>query len=289
MILVKIPLLLSIEKNSFCYIKPIVKQMSKLLFIGLMFLTLISFAQDKGVIILEGHYQGVDLYVQNPYGSSGVGFCAYKVTINDNVTTDQVESSAFIIDFTTQGLKVGDEVTVKIFHKTDCQPKVLNPEVLRPKSTFETKSIEVTDKQVLKWVTTGEQGKLTFQVEQYRWNRYIKIGEVEGEGTASENSYEFKITPTSGENKFRVVQVDYTGKKRMSPKAAYQSSTDKISLVSAKSKTLDFSGETLFEVYDTYGNLVKKGFGKNPNVENLQKGLYYVNYDAQTGVVWNKK
>lgn len=263
--------------------------MSKLLFIGLMFLTLISFAQDKGVIILEGHYQGVDLYVQNPYGSSGVGFCAYKVTINDNVTTDQVESSAFIIDFTTQGLKVGDAVIVKIFHKTDCQPKVLNPEVLRPKSTFETKSIKVNDSQVLKWVTTGEQGKLTFQVEQYRWNRYIKIGEVEGDGTASENSYEFKITPTSGENKFRVVQVDYTGKKRMSPKATYQSSTDKIDLVSAKSKTLDFSGETLFEVYDTYGNLVKKGFGKNPNVENLQKGLYYVNFDSKTGEIWNKK
>lgn len=263
--------------------------MNKLLFIGFMFIATFSFSQDKGVIILEGHYQGVDLYVQNPYGSSGVGFCAYKVTINDNVTTDQVESSAFIIDFTTQGLKVGQPVTVKVFHKTDCQPKVLNPEVLRPKSTFETKKISVGDDQILKWITTGEQGKLTYQVEQYRWNRYVKVGEVEGKGTSSENSYEFKITPTSGENKFRVVQIDYTGKKRMSPKTTYKSSSNSIGLVSAKSKTLDFTGETLFEIYDTYGNLVKKGFGKNPNVDNLQKGLYYVNYDSKTGEVWNKR
>lgn len=263
--------------------------MTKILFIGLMFISLLSFAQDKGVIILEGHYQGVDLYVQNPYASSGVGFCTYKVTINDNVTTDQVESSAFIIDFTTQGLKVGDPIVVKIYHKNDCQPKVLNPEVLRPKSTFETKSIKVGNDKVLKWTTTGEQGKLTFEVQQYRWNRYISVGEVEGKGTATENSYEFKITPTSGENKFRVIQVDYTGKKRMSPKASFQSSSEVIKLVSPKSKTLDFTGETLFEVYDTYGNLVKKGFGKNPNVENLQKGLYYVNYDSKTGDVWNKK
>ena len=263
--------------------------MNRFLFIGLLFLTLISVAQDKGVIVLEGHYQGVDLYVQNPYGSSGVGFCAYKVTINDNVTTDQVESSAFIIDFTTQGLKVGDPVVVKIFHKTDCQPKVLNPEVLRPKSTFETKSIKVGDDQVLRWTTTGEQGKLTYNIEQYRWNKYVKVGEVEGKGTSGENKYEFKITPTSGENKFRVVQIDYTGKKRMSPKATYESKTKPIDLVASKSKTLDFTGETMFEVWDTYGNLVKKGFGKNPNVDNLKKGLYYVNFDNKTGVVWNKK
>ena len=53
--------------------------------------------------------------------------------------------------------------------------------------------------------------------------------------------------------------------------------------------TLDFSSETLYEIYDTYGNLVKKGFGQSISVENLNKGLFYVNYDSKTGEVVNKK
>ena len=52
---------------------------------------------------------------------------------------------------------------------------------------------------------------------------------------------------------------------------------------------LEFSSETLYEIYDTYGKLDKKGFGKSISVENLNKGLFYVNYDSKTGEVVNKK
>ena len=39
-----------------------------------------------GVIILEGNYQGKNLYVQNPFSSIGVGFCVSEVLINGNIT-----------------------------------------------------------------------------------------------------------------------------------------------------------------------------------------------------------
>ena len=45
-----------------------------------------GFAQG-GVIILEGNYQGKNLYVQNPFGSGGVGFCVTEVLVNGNITT----------------------------------------------------------------------------------------------------------------------------------------------------------------------------------------------------------
>ena len=168
---------------------------------------------------------------------------------------------------------------------------VLNPEVLRPRSTFETLSITVGDDQVLKWKTSNEQGKLTYVVEQYRWSKWVKAGEVDGVGDSGDQSYDFKITPHSGENKFRVKQVDYTGKPRFSISARY---TDPnlagISIANPKVKNnLEFSNETLYEIYDTYGNLVKKGFGKAIDIVNLKKGLYYVNYDSSTGDVINKK
>src|ERR1700745_1336106 len=95
----------------------------------------LAFGQG-GVIILEGNYQGKNLYIQNPFGNGGVGFCVTEVLVNGNVTVDETQSSAFEIDFKPHNLKIGDKIEVKIKHKTDCKPKVLNPEVLKPKSTF---------------------------------------------------------------------------------------------------------------------------------------------------------
>ena len=144
-------------------------------------LTAVSFSQGNETnIVLDGHYQGKNLYVQNPFSGSGVGFCVIAVYVNEDVTTDQVNSSAFEIDFSNTDLKTGDPVSVKILHKLDCNPKVLNPEVLRPKSTFENESITIENNQVLKWNTTNEQGELTYIVEQYRWNKWVKVGEVDG-------------------------------------------------------------------------------------------------------------
>ena len=90
-----------------------------------------------GNIVLEGNYQGKNLYIKNPYAGTGVGFCVFEVTVNGSVTTDEWNSSAFEIDLSIHDLDLGDQVVVVIKHKDDCPtPKVLNPEVLNPKSTF---------------------------------------------------------------------------------------------------------------------------------------------------------
>lgn len=248
-----------------------------------------GFAQNEASIVHEGHYQGKNLYVQNPFAGSGVGFCVIKVTVNGDVTTDQISSSAFEIDFGNLNLQLGDPVVVKIVHKTDCLPKVLNPEVLKPKSTFETTSIAVEGGKTLKWSTTKEQGKLTYIVEQYRWNKWIKVGEVDGAGTPGTNNYEFQVELHSGTNKFRVKQIDYSGKPNISTAAKVESDAPKLELVSEKGKDVEFTGKTLYEIFDTYGNMVKKGYGQLINCDNLEKGLYYINYDNTTGDVWNKK
>lgn len=257
--------------------------MKKLSVLLLMALGLVSLgiAQSETSIILQGHYQGRNIYVQNPFGSSGVGFCVTKVTVNGDVTTDEIASSAFEIDFSNFQLTVGDPVEVEIFHKLDCSPKVINPQVLEPQSTFETISINIGSDEVLNWKTKGETGKLTFIVEQYRWNKWIKVGEVEGEGTPGEHEYKFKVTTHSGENKFRVKQVDYTGRPRMSPAATYSNTTmPEVTFYPKKVKTeITFSQKTLFEIFDSFGNIVKKGYGDKVDCGTLKKGLYYLNFD----------
>ncbi len=262
--------------------------MKKILF-ALIGLVVSNTGFSNGVIILEGNYQGKNLYVQNSFAASGVGFCVQEVKVNGNVTTDEITSSAFEIDFRNLQLKMGDRVEVRITHKDDCKPKILNPEVLKPKSTFETLSIAVDKDLILKWTTKGETGKLPYIVEQFRWNKWVKVGEVEGNGTAAENTYSFKIAPHSGKNQFRVKQVDYTGQPKFSKTVEYSSTLPIISFGPAKvSKEILFSAnntpaETMFEIYDQYGNIVKRGFSKDVDVSNLTKGSYYLNYDNKMG------
>jgi hypothetical protein len=38
----------------------------------------------------------------------------------------------------------------------------------------------------------------------------------------------------------------------------------------------------MYEIYDSYGNIVKKGTTKRVEVGNLQKGIYYLNYDNKS-------
>lgn len=263
------------------------KQIYSILILSLIFSNK-GFSQG-GVIILEGNYQGKNLYVQNPFGSGGVGFCVTEVLVNGNITTDETNSSAFEIDFKSHKLTIGEKVEIKIKHKEDCKPKVLNPEVLKPKSTFEVISMTVDKDGTVKWSTKSETGKLAYAVEQFRWNKWVKVGEVEGKGTPSTNIYEFKVAPHSGKNQIRVRQTDYSGQPRLSKPVDFVSAEPEITFAPIKvSKEISFvagdkAHDTMYEIYDQYGNVVKRGYGSTVDASNLAKGGYFLNYDNKMG------
>jgi len=262
------------------------------LYIFFLVLASKTFIAQTSVIILEGTYQGKVLYVQNPYGPSNVGFCVTEIKVNGNIATDETNSSAFEIDLKPHKLNIGDKVEIKIFHKEGCKPKVLNPEVLKPKSTYEIISMSIDKDGTFKWSTKSETGKLTFIIEQFRWNKWVKVGEVDGVGTPTSNEYSFKITPHSGKNQLRVRQTDYSGLPRLSKAADFISDVPEIDYAPLKtSKDINFfvkgkedkSMETMYEIYDQYGNIVKKGFGAKLDVSNLPKGAYFLNFDNKMG------
>ena len=46
---------------------------------------------------------------------------------------------------------------------------------------------------------------------------------------------------------------------------------------------IDFKGgETMYEIYDRFGTVVKRGFGQSADIKTLEKGTYYVSYDNKT-------
>lgn len=233
-----------------------------------------------GVLVIEGKYQDKNLYVQNGYAGNGVGFCTYEVTVNGQTSTDEVNSSAFEIDFTAFQIKPGTPVVVEIKHKDDCTPKILNPEALKAKATFEIITINIDKKGILNWTTKNEMGALPYVVEQFRWNKWIPVGEVQGTGNMDNNSYSFQTTAHSGENKFRVKQIGYGAVAKLSNNVTFVSTVAQPTYTMGKgANDIEFSNETMYEVYDAYGNIIKRGFGKDLNIANLTKGSYYLCYD----------
>ena len=237
----------------------------------------------SGEIVLKGIYQGKNVYVMNPFASSGVGFCVYEVTVNGQLTTDEINSSAFEIDLSVFQFSKGDKLIILIKHKDGCLPKVINPEVLKPQSTYTASLMKVSRDGNLTWTTKGESGSLKFIVEQFRWNKWMKVATVVGKGTGGTNKYTVKINPHAGNNRFRIKQVDYTRKPRYSKEVRYRSMLPPITYEPSKPTTeIIFSSETLFEIYDYYGNLVKKGTGVRVDISSLKKGDYFLNYGTKT-------
>ena len=260
----------------------VVDEMKKIGVIFSAFLAL-SLSSIAGTIVLEGKYQQKNVYVINSLAEAGVGFCVYEVTVNGEVTSDEINSHAFEVDLSIYGHKLGDSIVIKIKYKDGCEPRVLNPGALEPQPTFETIDIDVSAGGLLTWQTVNEQGKLPFVIQQFKWNKWVTVGEVMGSGTSIKNGYSFQTTPISGPNKFRIIQKSYERKMRKSPTVEYNSDRDTITFVyDKKTKSLQFSGDTNYELYNVYGQIIKRGFGRSADLASLPKTEYYISYDSDT-------
>ncbi len=262
--------------------------MKNLLFV--FFFIVYSLNFKAGVLIVEGKFQNKNIYIQNSFGSNGVGFCATEIKVNGKITTDEVNSSAFEIDLAAMNIKPGQKVVIEISHKSDCTPVVLNPEVLKPRPTFEVVSMNINSTGTLKWTAKNESGSLPYVIEQFKWNKWVYVGEVQGIGSAENHDYSFQISTHSGENKFRVKQVGLGVTPKVSSPVIINSGSDKPSyMITKDNKEIQYTVETAFEVYDAFGSIVKKGFGKSTDISNLSKGKYYLCYDNQVSEFDKKK
>jgi hypothetical protein len=237
-----------------------------------------------GEIEINGSYQGDNLYVQNPYAESGVGFCVFEVMVNGRTTTDEINSNSFEIDLSVFRFAIGEPVHVLIKYKEGCEPAVINPEVLAPRASFNTIDIAVKDDQII-WKTNHEAGSLPYIVEQYRWNKWVQVGEVAGKGVPGTHEYSLPVRMHSGENRFRVRQSDHNRKRQLSPEVVVEKNKPEVSLASMKVEdNLVFSEPTLYEIYDIYGRIVFKGYDDTISVRGLERGEYYLNFDNQMSV-----
>jgi len=177
------------------------------------------------------------------------------------------------------GFSEGDPIQVQIVHHLGCTPKTIyNPPA--PKKSVELLAMEVDSTYTLRWKTKGEAYTYTYIIEQFRWNKWVRIGEVSAQGNYQENAYSFQLLPHSGENQVRVKYYSIQQQPHLSKTVKFSSGTIQPDCWPKQVKdTLHLGSETLYEVYDTGGNMVMKGSGSYVYCKKLPKGVYYINYD----------
>ena len=232
-------------------------------------------------ISLEGVYNGDNLVVMNPFGPTGVGFCVNEVTVNGQIATSEINSSTFEINFLEYDMDKGEGLEVVIRHKPGCQPRVVNKNVIKPRSTYKLVDIRINqEKEVLSWTTVSETGEIPFVVQQYRWNKWTNVASVMGEGVPEKQEYSVNVHIHSGENRFRIKQTDYTNEPNYSRELTFTSLKEKVEFDFRRFRgQILFSAPTKYEIFDAYGRKTISGFGKSIDVSNLDDGTYYVNYD----------
>lgn len=257
------------------------------LFILFFLIYSVGFTQEN-FLSLEGSYQGKNLIVNNPTQADGFGYCINKVTVNGEILPATIQTTNFQIDFSLFQLKMQEQLFVVLEHNEGCKPKFINPEVLLPKSTFVCEKITAASNGFISWTTKNEKEAMDFIIEQFRWNKWVNVGEVRGKGGPATNNYNFQITPHSGKNRIRVTQLDNTEVKRTSPEATFNSTLALVKKSPAKVieyiyfKSNQNPTKTKFELYDAFGNLLKVGFAENVDCSNLVNGVYFINFDNTT-------
>jgi hypothetical protein len=134
------------------------------------------------------------------------------------------------------------------------------------------------------WTSKNESGPLIYIVEQYIFDRWIAVGNIQGVGTPTSNSYSVPVVLNSGENKFRIKQRGYDKVSRFSNSISYYSKKDTITYkITKKNQVLEFSGDTYYIIYNPYGAVLKQGYGNSLDISKFAKGYYCMVYDNKVG------
>lgn len=149
------------------------------------------------------------------------------------------------------------------------------------KDTCRITSINIGKDDLLRWTTRNDQNKTPFIVEQYRWNKWVKIGKVDVSGSFSEiQAYSFMSIPYSGENQIRVFHENdatlFRSVKWTSGEPAVKFT------INRGTQAIQFSNETLFEIWDAKGNVIKRGLSQAIWYKDIPGGSYILNYDNST-------
>ncbi|MBQ7550253.1 MAG: hypothetical protein IJT04_01835 [Bacteroidales bacterium] len=232
--------------------------------------------EELSEILLEGTYTGHNIYILNP--NQDDRFCVQKVVLNGKSYAFANHSNAFEINLS--GFMPNDFIVIQIFHTPNCTPTIINRDKLKKVTEFSLPSFVYNKKtKMLTWDASELTDHYEYDLEQLLYGKWIKIKYL---GTTSDmfaNNYLPVLL--SGMNYFRIKQVDNQGKELYSTIVNVKSPNQHIMLITDKVKdAVEFTDVTHYELYDENGFFIKRGTAKKINVADLNKGIYWLNFDG---------
>ncbi len=85
-------------------------------------------------LLIEGVYNGKDLFIRNGFGKDGIGYCINGLKVNGNYTTDEINASEFKVDLSVHKLKQGEKFTILVYYNDSCmikEPLLMNQSAIK--------------------------------------------------------------------------------------------------------------------------------------------------------------
>jgi hypothetical protein len=130
------------------------------------------------------------------------------------------------------------------------------------------------------WSTYGEKDTALYIIEEFRWGKWYKLGEVKKKGE-KHNHYSIHLPVDSGLYYVCVTAKDKDG--RFKGRGIHIPEKEcKVKGIACSRNAVILNCPSRFEIMDKYGKIVKYGYASYISTADLEAGVYYFNYNNIT-------
>lgn len=234
----------------------------------------------------RGFYQGENVFVRNPYLGQDNGFCISEIYLNGELVVENPTVSAYEIDL--QELEQETRVVIRIVHNDDCQPELINPEVIQGDLKFSWLKVYVDQNQII-WITTKESKNGFYIVEKDTEDGWFPLDTVKTKGGIFINQHSLELDHIKGDNLYRVQYHEPDMEVKLSESFNFHSDKSEIShAIDEENWIIEFTEEVSFLLYNNNSRIIKRGKDVSCNIRKLPKGRYMIKYDGKE-VYFDKK
>lgn len=248
-----------------------------ILFFLMLYFT--GFCQDSTLILSGINHAGKSIYIQNDWLENDA-CCILKVVVNDSIVLSDTKSPA--VEVPLNYIALSDSVHLKIIHKYNCLPRILNPQILS-KNLYKRIYLDV-GKNSIRWIRRNSEGGV-FYLENFTENRWKAIVEVEA---GQDSVFEMAVKHENGLNKYRIKFKDKNGQLFYSDMEQFNFETHPEVQLYLKGHCFYFGKEEKFVIKDGEGFIFKEGRDDHVCLTDIGSGVYYITVRNQTRKYFKK-
>jgi hypothetical protein len=238
---------------------------------ALFVVSLLPISAYPNELVVAGIYYGQNLLVQNPSMGNKV-YCTDGVLVNNRKMMPYIASSAYEINLSF--LKINDSVTVTILHKDGCTPKIINPQVLRPSSTFHFVRARVSVQEI-NWTSIGESVTDQYSVQHLANGNWVTLVSIRAIG---KGVYSVPLRHDNGLNRYRIRYAEYDGRIFYSKEIDFDMKTEENAPLSFYPKNVTdriyLSSEATYRILSLSGQVLREGKSRVIPCADLKTGVY---------------